>query len=224
MPNRIFLAALVADVVFLATGCLELGFSLVVRSIMFNSPDDGQEAVRNLLYQDFPLTAGIVNAGFILAASVFTLIGLASPMRAWLKASGYLVAFCGLFTLCIGVALWVSTLKIKDSFFPTYVRQDPAVQQLIQESFSCCGYFNHTTPAFVTDDVCPSPAAAALLRGCATAISSFGNIFIDNIFTAVFGMVGIDAIFILTIACLLKDRKECERYRHIDEKSGFRQF
>lgn len=36
--------------------------------------------------------------------------------------------------------------------------------------------------------------------------------------------LGIDAILVLSIACLLKDRKERERYRHIDEKSGFRQF
>lgn len=100
-------------------------------------------------------------------------------------------------------------------------------------------------PAFVTDETCTSPAAAALSRGCATAISSFSNIHIDNIFTVVFGVVGkhlqtppvsnpdmlilhpptgIDAIFVLCIACLLKDRKERERYRHIDEKSGYRQI
>lgn len=65
-----------------------------------------------------------------------------------------------------------------------------SVLMTASSQFDCCGYFNRTTPAFVTDDTCPSPAAAALVRGCATAISSFANIFIDNIFTAVFGMVG----------------------------------
>lgn len=47
-----------------------------------------------------------------------------------------------------------------------------------------------STPAFITDSTCPSPAAAALLRGCATSISSFANIALDVIFTALFGMVG----------------------------------
>ncbi|KND87373.1 hypothetical protein TOPH_07990 [Tolypocladium ophioglossoides CBS 100239] len=244
MPNKIFLATLAADGIFLATGCLELGFSLIVRSQMNNAPQDGQEAVRNLLYQGFPLTAGIVNAAFILAAFFFTFPGLISPMRGWLKVGGYMITFCGLFTLCVGVYLWVMTLRVKESFFPTFVAQDPAVQQLIQKSvwawtsrmkrqaprltralqFECCGYFNHTTPAFVTDATCPSPAAAALISGCGTAISSFANVFIDNIFTAVFGMVGVDAVLILAIACLLKDRKERERYSHIDEKSGYRQI
>lgn len=134
MPNKVFLAALAVDIVFLATGCLELGFCLVVRSQMNNAAQDGQEAVRNLLYQSFPLTAGIVNAAFIIAAFVFTLPGLISPMRGWLKFGGYMVTVCGLFTLCVGVYLWVMTLRVKESFFPTYVAQDPTVQQLMQES------------------------------------------------------------------------------------------
>lgn len=56
--------------------------------------------------------------------------------------------------------------------------------------FDCCGYFNSSSPAFITDSVCPSPAAAQLLRGCATSVSSYSNVFLDNIFTALFGMVG----------------------------------
>ena len=58
------------------------------------------------------------------------------------------------------------------------------------------------------------------MRGCATPITSFANIFVDDIFTAMFGMVGIDFVFIMATACLLKQRKERERFRHIDEKSG----
>ncbi|RDA82467.1 hypothetical protein CP532_3851 [Ophiocordyceps camponoti-leonardi (nom. inval.)] len=224
MPNKVFLTTLGADVIFLATGCLELGFCLVVRNLMFKDPKDGQEAVRNLIYQTFPLDAGIVNAAFIIFVALFTAAGLLSPVRIVLKTSGYAIALCGLFTLCIGVALWVETLTIKDTFFPTYVGLEPKVQELIQTDFNCCGYINATTPAFVTDATCPSPAAAALLRGCSVFISSFANTFIDNIFTAVFGMVGMDALLILAISCLLKDRKERDRYRHIDDKAGFRQF
>jgi hypothetical protein len=113
--------------------------------------------------------------------------------------------------------------------------------------FECCGYFNSTSPAFVTTpEFCPSPAAAALMRGCAGPLSSFINELLDNIFTAVFGVVGeswraapwvslgvvqsltlfpgIDVVLIVSIVCLLKNRKERERYRHIDEKTGYRTF
>jgi hypothetical protein len=60
------------------------------------------------------------------------------------------------------------------------------------------------------------------MTGCSTPLSRFSNTFIDNIFTALFGVVGIDAVLVVAAACLLKDRKEMERFRHIDEKSGAR--
>ncbi|KAM0439679.1 hypothetical protein ACHAPT_000771 [Fusarium lateritium] len=224
MANKVFLAAVAADILFLASGILELVFALVVRSQMDDVPSDGERATRNLLHQRFPLTAGIVNAAFILATFAVTLPGLVMPARSILKISGYMVTFCAVFTMCVGVFLWVMTLKMREQFFDIYLAQEPEVQSLIQTSFGCCGYFNSTTPAFVMDSTCTSPASAALLRGCATSISSFSNLHIDSIFTIVFGIVGVDAIFILCIACLLKDRKERERYRHIDEKSGYRQI
>ncbi len=68
--------------------------------------------------------------------------------------------------------------------------------------------------------MCPSKAASAIMRGCATPISSFANVFLDNIFTSLFGIVAIDAVFVMATVCLVKDRKERERFRHIDEKNG----
>ncbi|KAH8171816.1 tetraspanin family protein [Sarocladium implicatum] len=224
MVNRILATTMGIHVLFLLTGCLSLGFSLIVRNLMDMDPNDGEEATRNLLYKEFPLTAGIANGALIIIAFVASLPGLLMPLRGWLKASGYMITICGVFTLCVGVYLWVLTLNIRESFFDTYLDQEPAVHDLIQTKFECCGYLNSTAPAFVTNPTCPSPAAAALLRGCATSISSFANNFLDVIFTAVFGFVGVDAILILSIACLAKDRKERERYRHIDEKSGYRQI
>lgn len=70
------------------------------------------------------------------------------------------------------------------------------------------------------------------------AISTFANVEIDSVFTAMFAIVGmlsptvlllcalqlfmqnlgVDALFILSIACLHKDRKEKENYRRIDAK------
>ena len=44
------------------------------------------------------------------------------------------------------------------------------------------------------------------------------------VFTGAFGIVGIDVVFVLATAMLLKDRKEKERYRGIDEKSGTGSF
>ncbi|KAF5546111.1 Pls1 tetraspanin [Fusarium mexicanum] len=234
MVDKIFLSTVVADALFLSSGVMELVFSLVVQSQMKNTATDGEDVTRNLLYQRFPLTAGIVNAIFILVTFAVTLPGLVMPARSFLKVSGYMVTVCAIFTMCVAVFLWVMTLRMSEQFFNIYIDQEPDVQSLIQNSFQCCGYINSTTPAFVMDSTCSSPASAALLRGCSTSISSFANLHIDGIFTVLFGIVGefklhllpngIDAIFILCIACLLKDRKERERYRHIDEKAGYRQI
>ncbi|OAA42692.1 tetraspanin [Metarhizium rileyi] len=224
MPNEVFHTTLGISVLFLVSGCLELGFSLVAQSQKQQKPDNGEDAVHHLLSGMMPLTAGTANGALTLATFAFAMLGLMAPMRSWLKTGGYLITICGLFTLCLGLYLWIMTLRLKDNFFPTYLQQTPAVQSVIQQTFQCCGYYNATTPAFVTDSTCPSPAAAALLRGCGTAISGFANAYLDTIFTTLFGIVGLDVILILSIACLLKERKERERYRHIEEKSGFRQF
>ncbi|KHN98821.1 Tetraspanin [Metarhizium album ARSEF 1941] len=224
MANKVFATTLGISILFLASGCLELAFSLIVQAQMDDEPSSGEQVVRNHLHRVFPLTAGVANGIVTLAAFAFAMLGLITPMRFWLKFAGYLLTLCGLFTLSLGVFLWIMTLRLKDAFFPAYLSLDPAGQSLIQQSFQCCGYYNSTTPAFVTDPTCPSPAAAALLRGCGAAVSNFANSYINSIFTTLFGIVGLDAILFLCIACLLKERKERERYRHIDEKTGFQQI
>ncbi|KLU83207.1 tetraspanin [Magnaporthiopsis poae ATCC 64411] len=220
MANKILLSYVAADFLFVLMGAFMLGFSVVVQNVRDETPTEGEQAARNLLYQGFPLTAGIVNAIMIFVTFALTIPAVATPTRGWLKLSGYLVVVNALFTLCIGTFLWVTTLKTRDALSPVWSSQPAAVQALMEAKFKCCGYFNSTSPAFVTNSVCPSPAAAALMRGCAAPLTSFANTFVDNIFTAVYGMCGIDGLLVLATACLLKERKEQERFRHIDEKSG----
>ncbi|KAK4453520.1 hypothetical protein QBC34DRAFT_208837 [Podospora aff. communis PSN243] len=222
MASKVTLAYLVSDLLFVLMGIFMLAFSIIVQNIQFEEPTNGRQAARNLLYQRFPLTAGIANAIFVFATFVVTIPGIITPARGWLKVSGIMATFSAIFSMIIGLFLWITTLKTKGDFAPLWMAQPAAIQELMQTTFQCCGYFNSTSPAFVTNAICPSPAAAALMRGCATPITSFANIFLDDIFTAVFGMVGIDAVFIMATACLLKERKERERFRHIDEKSGAR--
>ena len=136
MPDKVLLSTLAINVLFLATGAIELGFCLVVQGLLDKDPVDGREAVRHLLYRQFPLDAGIANASIILGTFVFTLLGLASKGRSVLKLSGYLISFCAIFTLCLGVVLWVMTLRVKEDFFPTYLDQEPSIQSSIQTSVS----------------------------------------------------------------------------------------
>lgn len=73
---------------------------------------------------------------------------------------------------------------------------------------------------FVTDSACPNPTAAAATQGCVGPFASFTGIYLDFIFTAAFGIVGVDVLLLLCVVMVIKYRGELERYRHIDEKNG----
>lgn len=92
--------------------------------------------------------------------------------------------------------------------------------QADEEQFDCCGYVNSTTPPFVQDSTCQNILVAAQKGGCIAKFSSYANTYLDRVFTAAFGIVGIDMILVLCVAMVLKYRMEQERYRHIDEKNG----
>jgi hypothetical protein len=93
-------------------------------------------------------------------------------------------------------------------------------QLLTKNKFDCCGYVNSTTPPFVQDGTCLNTLVAAQKGGCISKFSSYANTYLDQIFTAAFGVVGVDFILVLCVAMVLKYRQEQERYRHIDEKNG----
>ena len=72
--------------------------------------------------------------------------------------------------------------------------------------------------------MCPNAQVAAAQVGCVGPFSKYAGLFLDVVFTGAFGIVGVDATVILATAMLLKDRKEKERYRFIDEKTGAEAF
>ena len=136
MINKVLLANGLAAFLFLAGGVVELAFCLVVRAEKDRVASDGKEAVRYLLYQEFPLTAGIVNAAFTLATFLVMVLGLFTNSKGWLRFGGYAVTFCGLFTMCVGIFLWIMSLRTGEEFFNTYLGLEPDTQSLIQTSVS----------------------------------------------------------------------------------------
>lgn len=89
-----------------------------------------------------------------------------------------------------------------------------------EHQFECCGYFNATSPQFIQDGFCKNDLVAAQQDGCIGPFSNFANSYLDVIFTAAFGMVGVDVILIMCVAMVIQYRQEQERYKHIDEKNG----
>lgn len=56
MVNKVLGAYVVADLLFVITGAIMVGFCVIVQNQMFEVPVEGRQAVQNLLYQMFPLT------------------------------------------------------------------------------------------------------------------------------------------------------------------------
>lgn len=78
----------------------------------------------------------------IFATFAISLPAIAMPTRGWLKLSGYLVTFNALFSIVIGLYLWITTLRTKETFSPVWNGQLPQVQDLMQTTVS----FHHSGP------------------------------------------------------------------------------
>ncbi|RMZ83782.1 hypothetical protein DV738_g1069, partial [Chaetothyriales sp. CBS 135597] len=138
--------------------------------------------------------------------------------RFFLHLVTFLIIVTATITLAIGLNIWFSTLETHKNLTPIWNASSPVTQSMLQFKFKCCGYSN---PAlFIKDQTCPSAKVAADLGPCFTPFGAFANQFLDIVFTTFFGFVAIDFIFLLATLCLIKDRKEKERYKLIDEKRG----
>jgi len=168
-----------------------------------------------------PLRAAFVNGVFIVLAFLLSLPGLAlSTSRLWLWLHGWLVAFCTTFTLALGVDVWLRTLRTRSNLSALWAQQSPQIRGLLQETFKCCGYMDSSTPLFQPNSVCPDSLQAASMPGCVSAFSNYANKYLAMIFTASFGIVALDVVLLLSIAMVLKQRREQKRYRIIDGKNG----
>ena len=110
--------------------------------------------------------------------------------RGWLKFHGYMTVVCALYSMVLGLLIWVTTLRTRENLLPVWDRQPTTTQSLLQQEFKCCGYTNSTSPPFAVDSTCPNALVAASTVGCIGPFSSYANNFLDLIFTAVFGIVG----------------------------------
>lgn len=56
MANKVLLAYVAIDALFVVMGAIMIGFTVIVANDVKQIPADGEQAARNLLYSRFPLT------------------------------------------------------------------------------------------------------------------------------------------------------------------------
>lgn len=239
MADAVLYSFLGLEALFVIGGIIVLVFAVLGRAAL-NNPQTTDMIANNLLISRGPLigifsdpfptsylanrssAAAIANGVFIFLAFLLCIPSITIPSnRGFLKIHGYAVLFCAVFTLALGLEVWFQTLTTRANLAMVWGKQSTDTQSLLQERFKCCGYKNATTPPFIQDDVCTNALVAANLQGCVGPFSSFANSILGKVFTGAFAIVAVDVLLLLGVACLLKVRKERERYALIDAKVGF---
>ncbi|KAI4176776.1 MAG: hypothetical protein LQ348_005944 [Seirophora lacunosa] len=142
----------------------------------------------HLLLAHAPLNGALADAGLIFATFVVSLPALIfTNNRIWLKVHSWMVLVCILLTLVIGLEVWFSTLKTRANLAIMWSKESPQIQHLLQERWQCCGYMDIP---FHSDSTCPTPIIAMSKTNCVGPFSNYANDFLDVVFTAIFGMVG----------------------------------
>lgn len=217
MFAKYLLSFLLADALFVATGALLVTVVFLSKNAM-NAPTT-ENVAPNLLLSHTPLNGALVDAGLIFLAFLTSIPGLIlKANRTWLKVHSWMLLVCILVTLVIGLEIWFSTLKTRSNLAVMWQKENPRIQQLLQQRFHCCGYMDIP---FHQDSTCPNRPNALAKPNCVGPFSNFANNFLDLVFTAIFGMVALDAILLLCGLVVLKKRDEEQRYRHIDEKARY---
>ena len=55
MRDKVLLSYIIIDALFVITGAIMVGFCVIIKNSMFATPTSGDQAARDLLYQQFPL-------------------------------------------------------------------------------------------------------------------------------------------------------------------------
>ncbi|KAK6354891.1 phospholipid scramblase 1 [Orbilia brochopaga] len=219
--NTLLIVYVLVDIIFLGTS-----IGLIIAGQMFmhhmdNLPLSVNDSPYVILLYYLPCVPIFVNGIISAATFLLSLPALALPMSlVWLRIHGWFVMICAVYSLVLGVLVWVDTLTERAAMFQAWKDIGPSVQTLLQERFQCCGYISAMEPLFVTDDVCPNALVASQTKPCVGPFTAFQDEFFNTVFTILFGIVAVDFVMLCCTAMVINQRREQRRYRKIDEKRG----
>jgi len=132
--------------------------------------------------------------------------------------------------LVIGTFVWFYTLRERAEFHAIYAKLQPSQRITIQDTFSCCGYFNSSDLLEIGGNFCQNSTFAnslnttVLSNFCVSPITAQADTSLNYAFSTTYGfMAGIIGLFLSSL-CVIKVRQEIERFRRIDAKRGGRGF
>ncbi len=134
--------------------------------------------------------AVLANAAAIFLTFLFSIPSIIFKTRCWHRIYTLLIIGCAILTLGAGLNIWLTNLQTRHDLHSFWGMQSAAEQSLLQNQFSCCGYFDSISPPFITDNVCMTAETAVSLGGCASAFGLYANHALAVVFAIIFGIAG----------------------------------
>ncbi|ORY74756.1 hypothetical protein BCR35DRAFT_343831 [Leucosporidium creatinivorum] len=228
--RKLSLSWLLLALAFFASGII-----LIVVAAIFRAQGEGgkldEHTLRSLVVGKMDLTTATVLGGFILSCVAVGLWGFFDGIGPGHRNNdigliifNWLLIASTIITLIVASIIWFFTLKERANFEKMWLEQNGETQALLQDSLSCCGYWNATTLGLFTQTTgfCGNIVNMTAMVPCVTPITGFADYFLNNVFTTIYGFTIIEVSLFLVSVCLVISRREEERFRRLDEKTGVR--
>ncbi|KAI5480522.1 hypothetical protein MNV49_000675 [Pseudohyphozyma bogoriensis] len=217
----------VISFLFLASAGVLIGIAQVWRA-----QDDatvlGSHTLRKLVITDLDTTIATVLGVIIVVAFLVGLVGFFTSRgpgkgekSTGLVVFSYVLVATGIITVIMGSIIWFFTLTERNDYMEVWLAQSDATQAFLQDTLSCCGYWNATTEGLFTQATgfCAT-VANVTASPCVTPITAFADYTLNNVFTTIYGFTAVQVSLFMVTCCLIITRREEERFRKIDEKYG----
>ncbi|SCV69243.1 BQ2448_2263 [Microbotryum intermedium] len=220
---------------FSLSGVVMIIFSTVMRVQWSRRP--GRFALRSLtlkmVYLDLALFLGSLTVAVALAG-IFAYRRSAEKNhkkkhRGLITFNWSLVVII-LLTMLTGSVIWIDTLQERAQLASLWLEQAISTQAYLQDQLQCCGYWNATPEGGfrAVAGFCGDPIKALEAMPCVGPVSRFADYMLNNIFTTdpyspyqIYGFTAIQLSLLLISICLIKIRREEDRFRALEEKEGW---
>jgi len=225
----------ILDVIFLLAGIFVIVISFIWKGMLSRPVPLNGEVFLRLAVSELILDAGIVFAGGVFMTVLISLWPLTTKPTKDNEATKPVVIYIGsllitsLITMSIGTTIWFYTLREKAEFLPVWQAQSSTTQVFIQDTLSCCGWFNATTEGLFDSNLqtgfCQDPSSLPVNVdpnvhiGCEQGFIKKVDYILNNIFSTIYGFMVIQFLMLLAAATVGNLRIQEKRFLRIDYKS-----
>jgi hypothetical protein len=202
------------DLAYLATGII----MIIMASLWWNSVE---QEIRSVVVTPRTLLSGLVLGSIVVLSSLVGLVGFSNPIgrKKWLSTHALLVIVTAILLLALGACIWFETLEERQTYGQEWHEWSDSMRAAYQDQLNCCGWYNNTDMP-VQSQVCTIGSIPSNIQGCVDPMTKKIASISRDLFTTLFGFIGIDTFAFFATIILIQATNVEERYRKIDEKNG----